>query len=120
MAQSIEYNNSPSDDAEKLAGIVDGLLTFGMVHQSVVDEISSVLCLLYPNELQELLIKGGEITGADEFDPDFHSAGPEYLMTFVGNQKQFIEDYRNTILVKLWPNSFDNADVVNQVIALRG
>ena len=120
MAQSIEYSNSPSDDAEKLAGIVDGLLTFGMVHQSVVDEISSVLCLLYPNELQELLIKEGEIAGVDEFDPDFHSAGPEYLMTFVSNQKQFIEDYRNTILVKLWPNSFDNSDVVDQVVALRG
>jgi hypothetical protein len=120
VTQSIVYSDSPSDDAEKLARIVDGLLTFGMVHQSVVDEISSVLCLLYPNELQELLIKEGEITGAYEFDPDFHSADPQYLMTFVINQKQFIEDYRNTILVKLWPNSFNNADVVDQVLALRG
>jgi hypothetical protein len=120
VAQSIVYSDSPSNDAEKLAGIVDGLLTFGMVHQSVVDEISNALCLLYPNELQKLLIKEGEIAGVDEFDPDFHSAGPQYLMTFVSNQKQFIEDYRNTILVKLWPNSFDNSDVVDQVIALRG
>jgi hypothetical protein len=119
MPQSIEFSDSPSEDAQKLSEIIDGLLQFGMIHESIIDEISSVLCNIYANELHQLLIEEGAITEDEELDLEIHSAGPIYLMTFVDDKRQFVEDYRNTILVMLWPESFDTADVANQVISLR-
>ncbi len=115
----MENDKSNAEIVEELSDSLYKMYENRIIHESILDQVETLLNMIYKEENKEYNIDNGLI---DSNNPDYCPTTPPYsLFDYVENEDQFIEDYRNIINMSVRSDSYisNYEDAVNQIIKLR-